>query len=476
MVSITEQSPDQPDPSSTKKVSPSFFRQLLGKLNAAIAVRISSYLPKGLYARALLIIILPIVILESVVTFVFMERHWETVTQRLSQATSRDVAMLIAVYESLPKRPEYRKEIVKLAKDKLDLSVQILPAGELPPPRPKPYFDLLDKTLSKELSARVKKPFWINTLGRARFVEIRVKLESSVFRVVARRSQTYASNSHIFLLWMLGTSLILLTVAILFLRNQIKPILKLADVVEGFGMGQTVPKNFKPRGAREVRAAAGAFIKMSDRIERHVEQRTAMLAGVSHDLRTILTRFKFQLAMFDDRPEVEAMSSDVNEMQHMLEDYLAFAKGDSGEDTVETDIVELIDEICTDFELIEKKVEFECPEEVLYVHLRRHAFKRAVTNLISNAIRFGTKTVVRLLLEEGRLKIEIHDNGPGISVEQREEVFRPFYRLDTPLNTNQGHSGLGLAIARDIVRNHGGDISLSESELGGLRALISIPF
>ena len=450
------------------------LRRFLKLIDTAIA-KLTSFLPKGLYARALLIIILPIVILESVVTFVFMERHWETVTQRLSRATSKDVALLISMYEFLPKRVENREVIVNMAKDTLGLTVQILPPGDLPPPRSKPFFDLLDRTLSRELSNLIKKPFWIDTVARARFIEIQVKLDSAVFRVIARRSQTYASNSHIFLLWMIGTSLVLLTVAILFLRNQIKPILNLAEVLDRFGMGQAVPANFKPSGAKEVRTAAGAFIKMSDRIERHVDQRTTMLAGVSHDLRTILTRFKFQLAMLGDKPEIDAMRSDVNEMQHMLEDYLAFAKGDRGEATVEADITELVDEICSEFELTGKQFDVSTPSENVYAFVRRQSFKRALTNLVSNATRFGEKIAIKTSVRDGRLTIEVEDDGPGIAEEDREEVFRPFYRLDSPLNQNKGNSGLGLAIARDIVRNHGGDITLEVSDLGGLRARLSIP-
>ena len=206
------------------------------------------------------------------------------------------------------------------------LRISFAPGEELPPARSKPFFDLLDTTLSDELTRQIGKPFWIDTVGRSNLVEIRIKLDNAVLHVFARRSQTYASNSQIFLLWMVGTSLVLLTVAILFLRNQIKPILRLAEAADSFGKGRPPPDDFRPRGAREVRQAAHAFIEMRDRIERHVEQRTIMLAGVSHDLRTVLTRFKLQLALFEDSPELEAMRADVDEMQAMLEDYMAFAK------------------------------------------------------------------------------------------------------------------------------------------------------
>ena len=202
----------------------------------------------------------------------------------------------------------------------------------MPPPGPKPFFSLLDQALSRELR-RIGRPFWIDTVGRSNLVEIRIQLDNAVMRVFARRSAAYASNSEIFLLWMVGTSLVLLAVAIGFLRNQIRPILRLADAAESFGKGRDAP-DFKPRGAREVRQAAQAFIEMKQRIERAIEQRTAMLAGVSHDLRTILTRFKLELALLGDSPEIEAMKKDVDEMGRMLEAYLAFARGDTGEQAV----------------------------------------------------------------------------------------------------------------------------------------------
>ena len=262
----------------------------------------SELLPKGLYARALLIIITPIVVLEGVIAFAFMERHWQAVTRRLSEATARDIAALIDVYEDMPKKDGPQK-IIDLARDRLNLTLEVLPPGDLPPPRPKPYFALLDRALSNELRRNVQLPFWIDTTADAKNVEIRVKHDNGILRFIATRSQTYASNSHIFLLWMVGTSVILLTVAILFLRNQIRPILRLAEAADAFGKGRTISEDFRPRGAREVRQAAEAFLQMRDRITTHVEQRTTMLAGVSHDLRTVLTRFKLELALLEDTPE-----------------------------------------------------------------------------------------------------------------------------------------------------------------------------
>jgi two-component system osmolarity sensor histidine kinase EnvZ len=247
------------------------------------------------------------VLLQSVVAFVFMERHYNLVTQRLSAALAQDVAALIEVYENYPQR-DNAALLRKIATEKLNLNVELLPPDPLPPPGPKPFFSVLDSALSREISRLVEKPFWIDTVGNSNLVEIRIQLDKSVLRVFARRSQAYASNSHIFLIWMVGTSLVLLAIAILFLRNQIKPILRLAAAADAFGKGREI-KNFRPRGAREVRQAAVAFMEMKRRIERQIEQRTTMLAGVSHDLRTILTRFKLELALIEDSPEIEALRS-----------------------------------------------------------------------------------------------------------------------------------------------------------------------
>ncbi len=444
-------------------------RTLYGRFATAVRDR----LPKGLYARALIIIIAPMVLLQSVITFVFLERHWETVTRRLSTATVQSVAMLIDVYKSYPQDSDY-KTLIKLANDDLGLRVKIVPNDELPQMRSKPFFDLLDRTLSDEIKRQIGKPFWIDTLGTSDFVDIRIKLDTAVMHVLARRSQTYASNSHIFLLWMLGTSLVLLTVAILFLRNQIKPILRLAEAAESLGKGRPTPPDFRPRGAREVRQAAQAFIEMRDRIERHVEQRTTMLAGVSHDLRTVLTRFKLQLAMFEESPELDAMHADVDEMKAMLEDYVAFAKGDAGEEIVRTDIAEVLSEVQSQTHG-RNEVSVDMKERPLVVPLRRHAFKRAVANLVNNAARFADHVAVSAGKENGSLVVEVEDDGPGIPEAEREQVFRPFYRVDDARNQDAGSTGLGLAIARDIARIHGGDITLGESRLGGLKAVLTVP-
>ena len=397
-------------------------------------------MPKGLYARALLIIIAPMVILQSVIAFVFMERHWNVVTQRLSAGVVQDVAALIDVYRVYPQDAEHAK-IRNIAQKRLGLVVDFLPLSEMPPPGPKPFFSLLDQALSEEMRKQIARPFWIDTVGKSSLVEIRVQLDNTVMRVFARRGAAYASNSEIFLLWMVGTSTVLLIVAIIFLRNQIKPILRLADAAESFGKGREVP-NFRPRGAREVRRAAQAFIEMKTRVERAIEQRTAMLAGVSHDLRTVLTRFKLELALIDDGPEVEAMKKDVDEMARMLEAYLAFARGDLGESAAPTDMAAFLEELKVDAERHGHKasVVFHGPP---IVTVRPAAFKRCLANLVSNAARYAPSIEITGHRDHRYLTVTVDDDGPGIPADLREEVFKPFLRLDDARNQDEGGTGLG---------------------------------
>ena len=419
------------------------------------------FLPKGLYTRTVLIIIMPIVLLEGVVAFAFMERHWHAVTRRLSEATARDLAAVIDLYRNYKGDDDYAA-LRNLARDRLNISLQILPPGELPPTQPKPFFALLDRTLTNEISSRVK---------------VTVSIFGRPTRFVATRSQTYASNSHIFLIWMVATSVVLLTVALLFLRNQIRPILRLAEAAESFGKGRPFSADITPRGALEIRKAAIAFNEMRERITQHVEQRTAMLAGVSHDLRTVLTRLKLELALVEETPEIRAMQQDVNEMQHMLEEYLAFAKGDGGEDARPTPLRAMLKDIVKEAQLQGIPVTFNQSKRrrEMTVPLKRNAFKRTVTNLVGNANRFADKIVIRCYKANKSVCVIVEDNGPGIPPHERENVFRPFYRLDHARNQDKGNTGLGLAIARDIARTHGGDITLETSQLGGLLAKIQIP-
>jgi two-component system osmolarity sensor histidine kinase EnvZ len=444
-----------------------FARNGLRRVTRAI----SRTLPKGLYARSLIIIITPVVLLQSVIAYVFMERHWQLVTQRLSSAVTSDIAALIDIYEGYP-NGQGADVVSRIAADRLTLDVEILDGAQLPPTGPKPFFSLLDEALSDEIRRQIARPFWIDTVGRSSLIEIRIPVRTGIMRVVARRSLAYASNSHIFLVWMVGTSLILLAIAILFLRNQIRPILKLATAAEDFGRGREI--EFRPRGAREVRQAGHAFLEMKRRIERAIEQRTAMLNGVSHDLRTILTRFRLSLALLDQTPEVDDLRRDVDEMSRMLEGYLAFARGDLGEQSVRTDLTMLLSDLKGDAERAGHETSVEIVGDPM-VTVRADAFRRLLVNLVSNAARYGETIAISANHETRWLTVHVDDDGPGIPADAREEVFKPFVRFDPARNQDEGGSGLGLAIARDIARSHGGDIALADSPLGGLRATVRLP-
>ena len=432
---------------------------------------VGAWLPKGLYARSLIIIIAPMVLLQSVIAYAFLERHWQLVTRRLSAAVTADIAALVDIYESYPQDADIAT-LARIASDRLQLDVDMLRDTDLPPPGPKPFFSLLDEALSDQLRRQIERPYWIDTVGRSNFIEVRVKIGNDVMRVLARRSQAYASNSHIFLVWMGASSIVLLGVAILFLRNQIRPILRLAEAAESFGKGREI--EFRPRGAREVRQAGHAFMEMKRRIERAIEQRTTMLNGVSHDLRTILTRFKLSLALFEQTPEVEDLKRDVDEMSRMLEGYLAFARGDAGEQAITTDLRTLLGELQADAERQGHETRLDIVGDPM-VTVRPDGFRRLLFNLVANAARHGDAIAISANHETRWLVVHVDDDGPGIPADLREEVFKPFVRLDEARNQDEGGSGLGLAIARDIARSHGGDVTLSDSPLGGLRATVRLP-
>jgi two-component system osmolarity sensor histidine kinase EnvZ len=438
------------------------------------ARRVAEMLPKGLYKRSLLIVIVPMVLLQTAVTFAFMQHHWELVTRRLSEAVARDVGALTDLYQRLPPGQD-DAFLANLASERFRMDATLLPAGPLPPAMPRSFYEALDpltRILPNQIRKQIAQPFWLDTVGRSGLMEIRVDLGDRVLRLVTRRALAYEANAHIFVLWMLGAMIALLTVAIIFLRNQIRPILRLARAAEDFGKGRDL--DFSPHGAREVRQAGYAFIEMKRRVERSTEQRTAMLNGVSHDLRTILTRFKLSLALIDNSADSELLQKDVDEMGQMLEGYLAFARGDAGESTARVNIGSLLEDLRADSERHGAELGVETRGD-LDIRVRPIAMKRCVGNLVANAQRHADRVRVSAIREAQFVSIVVDDDGSGIAPAHREDVFRPFYRLDEARNQDEGGAGLGLAIARDIARSHGGEITLSDSPLGGLRAAVRIP-
>ena len=424
-------------------------------------------LPRRLFARSILIIVLPMIVLQSVVAFVFLDRHWESMTQRLSVATATEIASIVDLLETA--EPERRQTILDIAATTLFSEARLLPGDHLPPPGPKPFFSLLDRTLSRHISREVRRPFWIDTVESTRFVEIRVKTTVGILQIITRRSHTYATNAHITLVWMAGTSLVLIAVALLFLKGQVRPIQELAAAAERFGQGRPVGP-LRPHGAIEVRQAGWAFLEMRQRIERQIDQRTQMLAGVSHDLRTMLTRFRLELAMLPPSDDVTALSEDVDQMQAMLEDYLAFARTDTDEAVEDVSVATLLRDATRGYDGVELEV-----EDDLISHLRPNATRRLITNLVANASGYAERIVVSAAADGPRLRISVDDDGPGIPPDEREAVFRPFYRLDQSRNQNDGGTGLGLTIARDIARRQGGNVTLATSRLGGLSARVVLP-
>lgn len=431
------------------------------------------YMPKRLYARSLLIIITPMILLQSVVTLVFMERHWQQVTERLSAATTRDLAAVVDMIETSPSDGDYSNAI-RIAQERLSMKIDILPPDPLPPAGRKPFFSILDQILSAQITKQINRPFWIDTVGDSSVLEVRIQLEGKVLRAFIRRNQAYASNTHIFIVWMVGTSLVLLMIAIPFLRNQIKPILKLAEAAESFGKGRPMPPDFRPRGAEEVRRAGFAFIQMRERIERQLEQRTAMLSGVSHDLRTILTRFKLQLALSGSKPDREALNRDIDDMQSMLQGYLDFVRAEAEEDPGRFDLAAYLETAREEAALRERELTTSLSGDPT-IHVRPNAFSRLLANVIGNALRYAPSIRVDAVHTKGSLTVIIDDDGPGIPVERREDVFKPFFRLDEARNLDASGTGLGLSIARDIARSHGGDITLDDSPMGGLRVIVRVP-
>ncbi|UOM33357.1 ATP-binding protein [Acuticoccus sp. I52.16.1] len=423
-------------------------------------------LPRRLFPRSILIIVLPMILLQSVVAFVFLDRHWENMTVRLSEATAEAVAVTVQMLEAAT--PEERPKVLRIARNTLFQRVRMTDETSLPQNRPAGFFNLLEYTLSRHLRREVGRPFAIDTFDNGRFVEIRVLTKVGTLVVVTRRSSTYASNAHITLVWMAGTSLVLIFVAVLFLRGQVRPIQELAAAAQKFGRGRPVGR-LRPHGATEVRQATGAFLEMKHRIELQIEQRTSMLAGVSHDLRTMLTRFRLELALLEQTEDVAALVTDVDQMQAMLEDYLQFARTDTDEPTENVSIADLVEDAARGLE-----VEATIPPG-LTATVRPTASLRMIANLLANAAAHAETIRLTAHREGGWLIIQVDDDGPGIPPDKRAVVFQPFFRLDTARNQDRSGTGLGLTIARDVARRQGGDITLGDSPLGGLRARIRLP-
>jgi two-component system, OmpR family, osmolarity sensor histidine kinase EnvZ len=430
-------------------------------------------LPTSLWGRSLLIIVLPVLVMQVAVTWAFFDAHWQTVTARLSDGLAGDIAWAVESYADDPSSRNMAV-ITDRAQRSMSLSVQLREGDVLPDETRRGAIGVVDRTLEKALATRLDAPFWFDTTRYPAHVDIRVQQPQGVIRIIAPRERAVATQAHIFVLWLLVATVLLMGVAILFIRNQVRAIERLAEAAEAFGRGES-QERFKPHGAKEVRAAAQAFLNMRDRIQRHIDQRTALLASVSHDLRTPLTRLRLELALAPPFKRADAMRGDMDEMEHMIDEYLAFARGEAGEAAQDISIAALLAASAEDARRVGAEVTVQAADD-LTAMLRPLAIKRAVGNLAGNAAAHGEH--VRLSarpLPSGGIEIAVEDDGPGIPEDMHEEAFRPFSRLDASRNQNRKGVGLGLAIARDVARSHGGDITLERSDLGGLRALIRLP-
>ncbi len=430
-------------------------------------------LPKTLWGRSLLIIVVPVMIMQGAVTWAFFDAHWQTVNARLSEGLAGDVAWAAEAYEQNP-TPQGLAAVADRAERFMALSVAFQPGRDLPDERRRGPTGLVDRALGSALSAKLHQPFWFDTTRYPAYVDIQVQAPGGVLRIIAPRERAVATQAHIFVFWLLGATALLLGVAILFIRNQVRAIERLSEAAEAFGRGESDAR-FKPHGAREVRAAAQAFLAMRERIQRHIEQRTALLASVSHDLRTPLTRLRLELALAPPFKRQDAMRADMDEMEHMIDEYLAFARGEAGEAAQTLSVADLLSRAGEDAARAGARVEVQAPDD-LKASVRPLAFRRALANLAGNAAAHGeTVRLAARVLPSGGLEITVEDDGPGIPDDMHEEAFRPFSRLDSARNQNRKGVGLGLAIARDVARGHGGDITLSRSDLGGLRATLRLP-
>jgi two-component system osmolarity sensor histidine kinase EnvZ len=406
-----------------------------------------------------------------IAAWIFYDRHWETVSYRLSADVAGDIAMVIDVVEPTASDPELSAQL-RHASDMTELDFTLRSGALLPEAGPASG-TTLEKQLGRALTRRVQRPFRIDDVSCDRCVLVDVQLDTGVLTVNIPRGRLFTATTYIFILWMVGSSLVLLAIATVFLRNQVKSLRRLAAAAEEFGKGRPVSFT-KPEGALEVRQAGAAFLRMRERIDRQIRQRTEMLAGVSHDLRTPLTRMKLALALIGEDSAVAELKSDVAEMERLVNLYLDFARGEGTETIVATNIALLIEDVAAAAERQGAALTLARIDE-LVLPVRPNALRRCLSNLIANARHYGHRVWVSILPVEDGIDILIDDDGPGIPPAERERVFQPFIRLDTSRNPSTGGVGLGLTIARDVARSHGGDVRLETSRHGGLRARVHLP-
>ena len=436
-----------------------------------VRIAVKRYLPKSFLGRSIMIIIMPLILLQVVSTWVFYDRHWNTITRRLADSVAGEIGLVIDAMGKF----EQQENVNWLTGSAADLGLFFtFKEGEILPNAPQVTGGgILDTRLANAMRERVRRPFHIDTWSHDRLVQMKVQVPDGVMEILVPRERLFSSTTYIFVMWMVGTSLLLFAIATMFMRNQVRPIRRLADAVDNFGKGRDVP-DFRPEGATEIRRAAAAFERMRGRINNALTQRTEMLAGVSHDLRTPLTRMKLQLEILGDARGVEDLKEDLREMEVMVEEFLAFARGEGTEEAVESNLDEIVATVARSASADGRDVVAKTDGD-MKILIRPNAIRRCITNLVVNAVTHATAVEIGASRRGTLVEITVDDDGPGIPEEEREAVFKPFYRLDPSRNPGTGGTGLGLSIARDLARGSGGEVTLEDSPLGGLRATIKLP-
>ena len=430
---------------------------------------IKKFLPRRLFYRSLLIVAVPIIGLQLIISIVFFDSLWIKTNKGLTRALVGEIDTIIDIYNN---ENEYnKKKLTDLYNQNFNFSIRFLENTKLPDIKVERWFSPMDRTLRRELKSKVNE-YWFNTTSYKEVIDLRIKFKDGVLQIFFPKERVQASSIRIFALWITLPAFLLIAVAIIFLKNQTRPIINLAKASEKFGRGELF-ENFIPSGALEIRQAGYEFDRMRKRIIRHLNQRSEMLSGISHDLRTPLTRMKLQLAFVKDEKISKKLANDITEMEKMLNEYLNFSSSRSVEKTETFDLSELLETIVQKYE--KNKITTDIPERV-YLDGRKNLIQRCLNNLINNSIKYSEKILISLKKSANNITITVDDDGPGIPKNERENVFKPFYKIDKSRGDSKSSVGLGLSIASDIVRSHGGNILLETSPKDGLRVKIFLPF
>ena len=429
---------------------------------------VKKILPKQLFYRALLIVALPILILQLTISIVFFDSLWIKTNKGMTRALLGEIKTYIDIYN---KNLNDKPEVDKLFKENLNFDVKYIELKKLPEKITERWFSPIDRTLRRELKSRFTN-YWFDTTSYKKLIDIKIAYKKGYFQFYVPKERVTNSSARMFALWITLPAFLLITIAILFLKNQTRPIIKLAQASERFGKGEEV-EEFVPSGALEIRQAGYEFEKMRKRILKHLNQRSEMLSGISHDLRTPLTRIKLQLTFIKDKEISKKLSEDVNEMEKMLDEYLQFTKSQFSEKTSKINLNKLIESVTSKYE--KNKIKLELLDNV-EINGRINLLQRCLENLINNSIKYAKNTYLKLSKSSSNTIVIIEDDGPGIPVNEYENVFKPFYKIDKSRGDSKSSVGLGLSIANDIIKSHGGNIKLDKSDFGGLQVKIFLPF